>query len=226
MRKYATREGPRGRSGRRFWTPAELEVLRAEFPHKVTYDLAAQLGRSYATVHAKARELGLHKSADFFKTLGGRIQPGDEDPRGKATRFQKGQKAWNAGLKGWKAGGNSPRTRFKKGHVSANTQEVGALRINADGYLDIKVAPGIRQWVALHRWNWKRRFGSFPADDMALVFKDGDRFNCEVENLELVSRADLMRRNSFHNYGPEIVSAIQLRGALMRKINNLERKAA
>lgn len=97
------------------------------------------------------------------------------------------------------------------------------MRINTGGYLDIKVAPGIRQWVGLHRFNWFLRYGAYPPRGMSLVFRDGDRMNCEVENLELVDRAALMKRNTYHNYGPEIAKAIQLRGALQRQINRLSK---
>jgi len=53
----------------------------------------------------------------------------------------------------------------------------------------------------------------------ALVFRDGDKRNFALDNLELVTRGDLMRRNSYHNYGPEIAAAVQLKGAIMRQIN-------
>jgi hypothetical protein len=53
---------------------------------------------------------------------------------------------------------------------------------------------------------------------MALTFRDGDKTNLSIENLELITRAELMRRNSIHNYGPEIAQLGQLKGALLRQI--------
>ncbi len=48
---------------------------------------------------------------------------------------------------------------------------------------------------------------------------------CAIENLELVARSELMRRNSYHTrYPKEIGRAIHLRGALVRRINRLERE--
>ena len=35
----------------------------------------------------------------------------------------------------------------------------------------------------------------------------------------MVTRAELMRRNSVHNRGPEIARIHQLKGAIMRQIN-------
>lgn len=215
MRKYSMPAGPRGRSGRRFWTADEFAILLAMYAMHPARKIAELLGRPLPSVYVTARKLGLSKSPDFE---GGKIGAGNPLGIGTATRFKPGQTSWNKGLH-YVAGGRSQETRFRRGHKPANGQDVGALRINGDGYLDIKVAPGVRQWVALHRFNWFLRHGEYPPAGMSLVFRDGDCMNCEVENLELVDRAGLMRRNSYHNYGPEIARAIQLRGALQRQIN-------
>jgi len=50
--------------------------------------------------------------------------------------------------------------------------------------------------------------------------------NLALDNLQLVTRAELMKRNSYHQYGPEISKIIQLRGALALQINKRERNAA
>ena len=55
----------------------------------------------------------------------------------------------------------------------------------------------------------------------ALVFRDGNKRNFDIHNLELVPRAELMRRNSLHRHGPDIARAYQLVSALNRKINRL-----
>jgi hypothetical protein len=65
--------------------------------------------------------------------------------------------------------------------------------------------------------------GEYPPKGMALIFKDGNKLNCEIENLELVSRKDLMLRNNVHQYGPEIAQLVQLRGAITRQINRKEK---
>lgn len=40
-----------------------------------------------------------------------------------------------------------------------------------------------------------------------------------LENLECISRRELMLRNTVHRHGPEIAALSQLRGALKRQIN-------
>jgi hypothetical protein len=58
----------------------------------------------------------------------------------------------------------------------------------------------------------------------AIAFRDGDRSNCAIENLEMVSRAELARRNVMWNrYPKELCLAIQLRGALKRRIRRMSR---
>ncbi len=71
----------------------------------------------------------------------------------------------------------------------------------------------------MHIINWEAVNGPLPKGH-ALVFKDGNKQNTAVENLELLSRAELMRRNSYHtNYPKEVAQLVQLRGAITRQIN-------
>jgi hypothetical protein len=57
-----------------------------------------------------------------------------------------------------------------------------------------------------------------------VIFKDGDKANIVLENLECLSRRDLMLRNSSQRWGPEVFGLIQLRGALNRKIRSQREK--
>ena len=53
----------------------------------------------------------------------------------------------------------------------------------------------------------------------AVVFKNGNKADIRIENLELITRRELMARNTVHNLPPAIVQVVQLRGALVRQIN-------
>jgi len=44
-----------------------------------------------------------------------------------------------------------------------------------------------------------------------------------VERLELVTLAENLRRNSIHRFPEDLVQLIQLKGALVRKINRREK---
>jgi len=72
---------------------------------------------------------------------------------------------------------------------------------------------------------WEAQNGPVPRGHI-VVFKDGNRENLVLDNFELVTRQELMRRNSYHTrYPREIGLVIQLKGALQRQINKRERDA-
>jgi hypothetical protein len=153
-----------------------------------------------------------------------------DDHPGQATQFQKGQTPWNKGTH-YTAGGRSAETRFKPGErrgVAVNLYKpIGSERISKDGYLERKINDGLplqKRWRAVHLIEWEAINGPLPAGH-AIAFKDGDKTNRAPDNLELITRAELMRRNTVHNYPKEIAKLVQLRGALVRQINRKTRKA-
>jgi hypothetical protein len=95
---------------------------------------------------------------------------------------------------------------------------------DADGYIKRKIAEP-KTWVYVHRYEWERAFGPIPKTH-ALTFKDGDKTNVSLDNLELRTKREIMLRNSVHNLPPELVEVIQLQGALKRKINGQHRRTA
>jgi hypothetical protein len=84
-----------------------------------------------------------------------------------------------------------------------------------------------KNWVPVHRLVWIEHHGPIPAGH-AVAFKPGQHTSVleeiTLDRLELVSRAELMRRNTYHKYPKEIAQLIQLRGALQRQINKRERQ--
>jgi len=50
-------------------------------------------------------------------------------------------------------------------------------------------------WKPLHIYNWEKTNGKIPKGH-CLWFKNGDTMNCELSNLELITRAENMNRNS------------------------------
>lgn len=55
-----------------------------------------------------------------------------------------------------------------------------------------------------------------------MTIRNGDRRDFRLENLELVSRAEWMRRNSRHNLPADLGELITLRAALTRRLRNVE----
>jgi hypothetical protein len=96
----------------------------------------------------------------------------------KATRFRKG---------------NFPHSAigFKDGDISIRFDKLkdGSLR----PYKWIRICMG--EWKMLHVVNWEKEHGPVP-DGMIIIFKDYDSLNCDPENLECISMAENMKRNS------------------------------
>jgi len=212
---------------RKGWTPADLDLLRVMYPHSRTADIAAVLGCGLSRIYCAATSLGLRKSPEFLASdMAGRIQRGQHHPAMVATRFKPGHSSWNTGVKGWSAPGTEA-TRFKPGSSPPNRQEVGALRINSDGQLDIKLYDGLRAWVQMSHYSWFLAHGEWPARGICLRFKDGDCHNTAISNLQAVTRQENMRLNSVHTkYPPEVARLVQLRGALNRQINRSTKQSS
>lgn len=217
-------------ASRRYWTADELRQLRECYPDTRTDELAAALGRPPASVYNQANSLGMRKSAAFLASeAAGRIQRGRTDPRMVATQFKAGQEAWNKG-QSYRPGGRAAETQFKPGrpaHEAHNYKPIGSLRLSKDGYLERKVTddPAVvpaRRWIGVHRLVWEAEHGPVPAGHV-VVFMPGRRTTVQAEitldAVELITRRELMERNTVHNYPREIARLVQLRGALARQIN-------
>lgn len=140
---------------------------------------------------------------------------------GKAYRFIKGHTPANKGKK------MSPevyerchRTMFRKGHKPHNTRYDGAESIRTDKngsrYIYIRIAES--KWVPKHVQVWTQANGPVP-DGHNIVFRDGDTLNCALENLECISDAELMRRNTLHNFPEDLQELIYLKSRLTKAIN-------
>jgi len=110
---------------------------------------------------------------------------------GRAGHFTPGHQPWNTGTKGiMKA--NS--TSYKKGQTPPNKKPIGAERICAkDGYILIKTAEP-NKWEHKHRVIWEQHHGKVLAG-YNLVFKNNNKLDCTLENLELISKQEHCRRN-------------------------------
>jgi hypothetical protein len=209
------------------WSQAELELLRLRYPRQTAAEIAQALGRSMRSVYSQARELGLRKPLDVIAQMSRQRvnSPGHASQR---TRFTPGNEPWNKGQPG--SCGHHPNTRktqWQPGCINHNTLPLGALRVNPDGLLERKIAetkgaPHLR-WRPVHRIVWEQAHGPVP-DGCVVVFRPG-RKTAELDlitpdALELVTRAENMRRNCVHaKYPPELVRVSQLRGVLTRQIN-------
>lgn len=220
---------------RKLWTEAEIALLRWRFADSRTDDLARALGKCYGSVAQKAAKLGLRKSAAYLASSQAHRLDG---LKGLGTRIQPGATPWNKGKPG--STGTQPgcrATQFKKGRPAQEARNylpVGSHRVCRDGNLERKltdnpeIVPASR-WSAVHRLVWEAAHGPVPAGHI-VVFRAGRKTNdldkITLDALELLTRAENMRRNSVHSkYPPELARVVQLRGALTRQINRKAKEA-
>ena len=105
------------------------------------------------------------------------------------TRFKKGQASWNKGKNmNPEQYEKCKRTMFQKGNLS-NVRPIGDERIDIDGYTYIKVKQP-NKWVLKHRWLYEKKKGKIPKG-YNLIFADGNKQNFDLDNLILVSNAEL-----------------------------------
>lgn len=221
------------------WTEEQLRVVRELYAGTATRKLAERIGRGVGSVHRKAAELGLRKSAEFLRSAeSGILRKGESRPGCVATQFRKGQVPVNKGLRrpGW-APGRMAETQFKPGErrgiAARNWRPVGSIAEDLEGYLRIKVrdalageATGfgnVKVWPLMQRHVWEKECGPIPKGHV-IAFRDGNKQNVAIGNLECISRAELARRNSMWTVYPrELAVVVHLTGQLGRKIRRLER---
>ena len=108
--------------------------------------------------------------------------------------FKKGSIPANKGTKGL-TGAN--KTSFGPGNVPANTRKAGSISTrkdkNGNSYMHIKIAEP-RKWQMLHVYIWENKYGKIPKG-YCVIFKDKNTLNPSLDNLMLVSRAELVRLN-------------------------------
>lgn len=83
-------------------------------------------------------------------------------------------------------------TRFQKGHRPKNELPIGSIVVTTNGYKVRKRKMEGSQWERwefLHRAVWEKHNGKIP-EGMYIIFKDGNKLNCDIENLLMVSRGE------------------------------------
>jgi hypothetical protein len=120
---------------------------------------------------------------------------------GYDARFKKGTPAYNKGMKQeeWlspEAIERTKRTRFQKGQMPHNHHEVGTVVVTTDGYVARKTAEP-NQWEYVHRMVWEEHNGPIPEGGI-VIFLDGNPLNCDIGNLQMITRAEHARLNQNH----------------------------
>lgn len=114
------------------------------------------------------------------------------------------------------------RTMFSK-DTHYTSKPIGTEVVAPDGFVLVKVqdhGKKYERWRQKHRIVWEQRNGPIPKG-FIVQFKDGNRQNCAIENLQLISRADQMKtKNSSHVRIPQELQGLwRARTMLNNEIN-------
>jgi len=196
------------------WTHEQEQYLKENFANTSTQVLADVLGFSYGRTANKAFALKLKKNIELLKEHG-RVN-GKKSP----AKFKKGNVPANKGKKmPAETYAKCKATMFKKCNEPHNTKFDGALTLrkhNRDGeYVYIRVAKA--KWKPLQTVIYEKNYGPIP-EGMKVIFKDKNRFNFSIDNLECVTCAELMERNSIHRFPEELQKTIRLTAKLKKQI--------
>ena len=111
-------------------------------------------------------------------------------PTGTGGYFKKGSTPWNKGLKGY-MGAN--KTSFKKGTIPPNQVPIGIESITKGGYIKVKVGEP-NKWKLKQRYIYEQHYGEIPKD-CNVIFADKNIRNFDINNLILVSKAEMLILN-------------------------------
>lgn len=188
------------------------------FPVKT---LAKKINKSHTFVQDRLKKLGLKIPRKII------------EQRIHQSRFQKGIVPATKGMK-WdeymsKQGQeNSRKSQFKKGEIPPNKRHYRdrMITLHTDSKTQRKywwIRISMREWKMYHVEIWERENGPVPPGYI-IVFKDKNSLHCVIENLESITLAENMRRNTLHNLPEELKSTIHLIAGLSRKINRYEKQ--
>lgn len=223
------------RNARYPWTAAQADELRTLYIDHSAAECAHVLRIPLHAVKNKVYHMGLRKPREWIAERA-RQRSAQADHGVAAHRFQPGATPWNKGVPG--STGTHPKSQanyFKPGQCSGRAAALllplGTEVITRDGVLSRKTSeqpgPTNLRWTPVHRLVWEAAFGPVPAGHI-VVFKPGrkttDAAAITPDALELVTRAEHMRRNSVHRHGSELYKLSQLRGAITRQINRRTRE--
>ena len=200
------------------WTAEEIEYLANHYPDNFTQDVAIALNRSISGTYGKAYALDIKKSKLHHDKVMAKTSVKLKE-NSKLHRYAKGHVPANKGKKVAVSTYNKcAPTMFKKGSKPHNFKPVGSERITKDGYVERKIA-NPKTWKAVHILVWESANGPVPVKHK-IVFKDNNQLNNELSNLECISYAEAMVRNSIVRYPADLRFAMKALKKLKKQIKN------
>ena len=187
------------------------------YPHHSSKYIAKLLGVTISKVYNTAWGAKVKKSAEYMLTpASGRIiEPS------VANQFKPGHTPHNKGKQmDAEIYEKVAPTMFKKGNKPYNTKPNGTINVRADKtgrlYQYIKIKDS--HWELLQRYVWTQANGEIPRGSV-VIFLDGNYLNCELSNLQVITRKENMARNTIQRFPAELQEIMKLTCKLKRKTN-------
>jgi len=187
------------------------------YPNNSSKYIAELLGVTISKVYNTAWAANVKKSAEYMLTpASGRIiEPSVPN------QFKPGHTPHNKGKQmDAEIYEKVAPTMFKKGNKPHNTKPVGTINVRLDSqnrpYQYIKIKDS--HWELLQRYVWTKAHGEIPRGSV-VIFLDGNYLNCELTNLQVITRRENMARNTIQRYPAELQEIMKLTCKLKRKTN-------
>ena len=178
-----------------YWTPEQVEFLKTHY--KTIGDI--ELTEIFTTKWKKNKGWTEKHIAKKRKYLKLKRTPEEikaiRERNSRAGRYTTSEKAWKT------------RGVIPIGEIRVWEGERGAFGV-------VKTAKG---FVHRNPWLWRQHYGRIPKG-MVVKQKEGTPLIAGIEDLELISRAELTRRNAekYHSYPEELKKAIKFNNRLTK----------
>lgn len=170
-----------------FYTTEEIQFLRDNVKGITLKELTERFNQHFDT-NISEHAISMQKTKYGLKSgiVGGQFKKGSI-PANKGKKMD--PRVYEA-VKG---------TMFKPGRKPRNTDPIGTEKLLSDGYVWVKVddkpkVPKNINWRQKHKLLWEQEYGPVP-DGSVVIFKDGDPTHIELDNLECVTKSQLLILN-------------------------------
>jgi hypothetical protein len=181
-------------------TAKQVSFILKNFEKMNNKDLASSLGLKASQVRSVYRRNGLKRIAGNG-------------------RFEKGHVPANKGVKMSKSQYDAcKKTMFKKGSTPVNHKPVGSERVDKDGYTVIKTKEP-STWELKHRVVWLKHNPPLKNGEI-VTFKNGDKSDISLSNLQIKCRIQNMHENSKHINPKEIIPSLVYLTKIKKHLNN------
>lgn len=200
------------------WTDDEVKILIKMYPDHNCTQISKHINRSVISIESKAFRLKLKKEADWLNNP-------NANKFVKGYAKEKGIIPHNKGKKqsdymSAEAIEKIKGTHFKKGHKPVHASPIGSIVLRGQKddvkpYQWIKISE--KKWIPLHHKIWQEKNGKIPKNHI-IIFKDSDHMNTVIDNLEMITKSELIDRNRDSKYPMELRELIRIKNQLIKKL--------